>query len=211
MNTVRPSSASWRANVRTHRMPSGSSPFTGSSSTSTDGSPSIAAAMPRRCPMPSEKRPARWPATESSPTSSSTSPTRVVGMPLLAASHRRWSRAERPGWTACASSSAPISRSGTGELRVAVAVDLHVAGRRGVEPEDHAHRGGLAGAVGAEEAGDAARLDGEVDAVDRDLGAESLGESPGADAERGTVCRRHASTLPRHRRPAHRGATLADP
>ena len=38
-----------------------------------------------------------------------------AGMPLLAASQRRWLRAERPGCTAFASSSAPTSRSGAGE------------------------------------------------------------------------------------------------
>src|SRR6478752_487149 len=36
-------------------------------------------------------------------------------MPLDAASHRRWSRADLPGWMACASRSAPISRSGAGD------------------------------------------------------------------------------------------------
>jgi hypothetical protein len=50
---------------------------------------------------------------------------------------------------------------------------------------EHAQGGGLAGAVGAEEAEDLARLDGEVDApygFDRSVAAaEGVGESGGAD------------------------------
>ncbi len=68
--------------------------------------------MPSRWPIPSENLPARRPATSASPTSPSTSSTRDRGMPLLAASARRWARALRPGWNALASSSAPTSRSG---------------------------------------------------------------------------------------------------
>ena len=41
-------------------IPSGSSPFTGSSSSNVDGSPSSAAAIPSRCPIPSENWPARF-------------------------------------------------------------------------------------------------------------------------------------------------------
>ena len=63
-NTVRPSPASFLHSVRTQRMPSGSRPFTGSSNSSTPGSPSRAAAMPRRWPIPSENLPTRLPATE---------------------------------------------------------------------------------------------------------------------------------------------------
>ena len=54
-NTVRPSAARSRSSSRIQRMPSGSRPLTGSSSIRTAGSPSSAAAMPSRCPMPSEK------------------------------------------------------------------------------------------------------------------------------------------------------------
>jgi len=49
-DTVRPSAASARSSVRIQRMPSGSSPLTGSSSTRVAGSPSSAAATPSRWP-----------------------------------------------------------------------------------------------------------------------------------------------------------------
>ncbi|OKI06796.1 hypothetical protein AMK13_15300 [Streptomyces sp. CB02056] len=110
--TVRPSAARSRRRVRIHWTPSGSSPLTGSSSSRTGGSPSRAAAMPRRCFMPSEKRPARRRAAVARPVSSSTSRTRRGPMPLVTARPSRWWRAERAGWTAPASSSAPTSRSG---------------------------------------------------------------------------------------------------
>ena len=45
--------------LRTQRMPSGSSPLTGSSKSRTPGSPSSAAAIPRRWPIPRENLPAR--------------------------------------------------------------------------------------------------------------------------------------------------------
>lgn len=61
--TVRPSDASIFIRLRTQRMPSGSSPLTGSSKSSTCGSPSSAPAMPSRCPMPSEKPLDRFRAT----------------------------------------------------------------------------------------------------------------------------------------------------
>ena len=95
---ARPSAASPRRYPRIHRIPSGSRPFTGSSKISTGGSPSIAAAMPSRCRMPSENPPARLRAAEVSPTWSRTSPTRRAGRPLLCAIHSRWSLARRPGW-----------------------------------------------------------------------------------------------------------------
>ncbi|SHS52454.1 Protein of uncharacterised function (DUF1602) [Mycobacteroides abscessus subsp. abscessus] len=78
-------------------MPSGSRPLTGSSNSSTLGSPSSATAMPNRCDMPSEKVPAWRLATSVSPTISSTSSTRWAEMSLAAAIHRRWLRAERLG------------------------------------------------------------------------------------------------------------------
>src|SRR5262249_18384987 len=52
-NTVRPCAARDFSRLRIQRTPSGSSPFTGSSSSSTAGSPSRAAATPRRCAIPS--------------------------------------------------------------------------------------------------------------------------------------------------------------
>ena len=54
ISTARPPAASARRKPRIHTMPSGSMPLNGSSSISTGGSPSMAAAMPSRCRMPSE-------------------------------------------------------------------------------------------------------------------------------------------------------------
>jgi hypothetical protein len=55
-----------------------------------------------------------------------------------------------------------------------LAVDQRGAARRRVEPEHDAHRGGLAGAVRAQEPGDDARLDGEGQVLDGDLLAVAL-------------------------------------
>jgi hypothetical protein len=89
MNTVRPSRAGRRTIVRTHLTPSGSRPLTGSSRISVAGSPSSAAAIPSRCPMPSEKPPTRRCATLLRPVISMTSFTRRTGMPCVAAIARR--------------------------------------------------------------------------------------------------------------------------
>ena len=87
--TVRPSAASPRSSDRIQRIPSVSRPFTGSSRITVRGSPSSAAAMPSRWPMPSEKPPARR-ATPPSPTASTTSSTRDRRMPQVWASASRW-------------------------------------------------------------------------------------------------------------------------
>src|SRR5580658_4657031 len=63
-STVRPSAARPRRKWRTHRMPSGSRPLTGSSNSKTRGSPSRAPAIPSRWVIPSEYLPARWLAAE---------------------------------------------------------------------------------------------------------------------------------------------------
>ena len=162
-------------------MPSGSRPLTGSSKSRIPGSPSSAPAMPRRCPMPSEYFPARRSATPVSPTTSSTSSTRAAGMSLVLARQRRWLRALRPGWKALASSSAPTSRSGQREVPVGDAVHGGRSRVRHVEAEDHAHGGGLAGAVGAEEAGHEAGSDGEAEAVDGEGLAVALRQGFGDD------------------------------
>ncbi len=97
---VRPSAASALSRLRIHKMPSGSSPFTGSSRINVPGSPSNADAMPSRWPMPSENPPARLPATSVRPTRSMTSCTRRLEMPVVAARASRWLRADRPVWIA---------------------------------------------------------------------------------------------------------------
>jgi hypothetical protein len=70
-------------------MPSGSRPLTGSSRITTSGSPRRAEAIPSRSPMPSENRPARFFATDSRPTSSINSSTRLRAIPRVCASASR--------------------------------------------------------------------------------------------------------------------------
>ena len=89
-NTVRPSAASAFIRLRIHKIPSGSSPLTGSSNMSTAGSPSRVPAMPSRCDMPRENPLVRLRATSVRPTSSSTSPTRRLGRLLVWARQSRW-------------------------------------------------------------------------------------------------------------------------
>lgn len=110
--TVRPCSARDPSRLRIHSTPSGSRPLTGSSRMRVAGSPSSAAAMPRRWPMPSEKPLIRLWATVFSPAGSRTCSTRPRGMPWVWASAMRWLKAVRPGWTERASRSAPTSVSG---------------------------------------------------------------------------------------------------
>lgn len=96
-STVLPSEASRCMKVRIQTMPSGSRPFTGSSKSSTSGSPSRAPAIPSRWDMPREKAPARLFATEVRPTISSALSTLDFGSLLEAAIQARWARAERFG------------------------------------------------------------------------------------------------------------------
>ena len=117
MNTVRPSLASWRQVSRTQITPSGSRPLTGSSKIKTSGSPSSAAAIPRRWPMPREKPLTRLLATALRPVNSSTSSTRRVGIPFESASCLRWARAVREPCRPLASSRAPTSVSGAARSR----------------------------------------------------------------------------------------------
>ena len=89
-NTVRPSAASAFIRFLIHKMPSGSSPLTGSSNISICGSPSSVAAMPSRWLMPRENPLDRLRATSLRPTSSSTSPTRLAGRLFVCARHSKW-------------------------------------------------------------------------------------------------------------------------
>ncbi len=77
-----------------------------------------------------------------------------------------------------------------GQVAVVAAVNRRRAPLRPVQAEDQPHGGGLAGAVGPEEAGDLTRGDGERQVIDRRLVAVTLGEvtcfdhvnsSPGRD------------------------------
>ena len=95
--TVQPSRARPLSRLRTQRTPSGSSPLTGSSKRRTSGSPSRAAAMPRRWVIARGNVPAWRRLTEVSPVISSTSPTRARGMLFVWASICRVRAGASPG------------------------------------------------------------------------------------------------------------------
>ena len=179
-------------------MPSGSRPLTGSSKRSTPGSPSSAPAMPSRWPMPSEYLPARRSATAVSPTRSRTSSTRPSGISLV------WARIAG-GCGRCGRGGTPWHRAGrrprgaASAARRSGAVHHGAPGIGRVEAHDHAHGGRLAGAVGAEEAGDDTRGDREAEVVDRQGLAVALRQSVGDDHDAGSFrgpCRPQSQHAP---------------
>ena len=173
-----PPARRWRSGCSTRRISAicgGSSPSVGSSSTSSSGRPSMACAMASRCFMPwlyvldlavdrvaeagdlqrlvEAGRPppaARWPASTA----------------------RRFSRPDRCGRKPGPSTSAP-SRDSTGAPGTSrwPKTSISPRGRPG-QPHQHPQRGGLAGAVRAEQADHLSALDGEVD---RGHGDEPVG------------------------------------
>ena len=184
-STVRPSSARPADRPRSQWTPSGSRPLAGSSRIRTSGSPSRAAASPRRWRMPSEKPPTRRRPAAASPTCSSD----LVG----AAAGRARPRRRGPGGGRGPAAGVEAARlqhgadlaGRVGELAVGPAVDGGGAGGRGDQAEQHAQGGRLAGAVGAEEAGDRPLVDLEVEVVDGEHVAEALGEPVHADRGHG--------------------------
>ena len=110
-------------------------------------------------------------------TTSSMSSTRLAGRPMVCAARVRISRPVRPACWAEASSRTPTSRPGLGRSVNRRPSDGGGAGGRLGEADHHPHGRGLAGAVGAEETGDAAGSGGEGDVVDGDGGAVAFGES----------------------------------
>ena len=203
-STVPPRSAKPRRRPRIQRMPSGSRPLAGSSRISTSGSPSSAWAKPRRWRMPSEYWPTRLRAAVSSrPTSSSSSSTRCGRH-----AHRLGGDGERlaaaaPGVLRRGVEQDADATARVRQVAVAPAEDLGVAAVGLGEADEHPHRGGLAGAVGAEEARDGARLAAERDVGDDGASAELLGECLGFD---------HVGRLAAGRACDHGpGATLVEP
>ena len=163
-------------------MPSGSRPLTGSSNIRIAGSPSSAAAMPSRWPMPRENPPARLPATcGQADQLQHLVDARRGGCrwsaPGTAGGCRRCGRRARP-WP-------PAARRprAAGTARRPYALPFTVTEPRvgPVQAEDQPHGGRLAGAVRAEEPGDLAGLDGEGQVVDGELVAVPLGEAPCLD------------------------------
>ena len=176
-NTTRPSAASDRIRLRIHKMPSGSSPFTGSSNISTCGSPSSAAAMPSRWLMPSENPLDRFPATLGQP----------HDVQHLAHPPRRDAVGLRQAEQVVPRTAAPVGRPRVnqradlphraGRLAVRPPVDRDRPRGRPVQAQDQPHRGGLARPVRAQETGHQARPDDEAEIVDRERPLVSLGQS----------------------------------
>ena len=181
-NTVRPCAASSRSRPRSQRMPSGSSPLSGSSKISTPGSPSSAPARLSRWRMPSENPPTRRPATSASPTRPRTSSTRRRGRPVAVAMTRRCWAALRPGVEAVAVQGGADLADRVGQLAVGQAADGRRPGRRRGEAEQDAQRGGLAGSVRPEESGHLAGLDVEGQVIDGQDRSVALGEILEADS-----------------------------
>ena len=155
-----------RRKSRSQRMPCGSRPFAGSSSTSTAGR--RAAPRPGRAAgacRASTRRPGGRP-RRSSATSSSSSPTRCLADP----------RGLREGAQVVAAAAARVQHPAVEqradrarrvvELPVGAAVDRRGAAGRVDEPEQHPQRRRLAGAVGPEEADDVPALDAERQVLD---------------------------------------------
>ena len=107
---------------------------------------------------------------------SSTCATRRRLIPAAVAMTRRCSMALRPGWKQSLSSAAPTAAGRVGQVAVADAVDGGGPAVRGRQPEQHPQRGGLARAVGPQEAGDPAGPDLEAQAVNGGDSPVPLGE-----------------------------------
>ena len=106
---------------------------------------------------------------------------RVRGMPLLAASQRRWLRAVRPGCSARASSSAPTSRSGAADSAYErpFTVTLPAVGRS--SPSTMRIVVDLPAPFGPRKPVTRPGSTAKLRPVDGDLGAVGLGESAGDD------------------------------
>src|SRR5699024_380129 len=95
-------------------------------------------------------------------------------------------------------------------LGIGLAIDRDPAGGGLAQAHDHPHRGGLAGAVRAEETGDAAGVDGEADAAHSGLVAVAFGEILRLDHADPSVCwwspNSTAVGAADTRRPRHRSA-----
>ena len=172
MRMALPRSASTRSNSRSSTRARGSSPAAGSSSTSTGGSWTSARARLTRCFMP----------FDSARRNLSRMPFRLVNCSTESTTASRFGAAQvvRPGEKVEVFVDRHVAVRGQGvghEADVAAgllrivdqrhAVDVRVAVGRIVERGQDAHRRGLAGAVGTDEAEDVAGGELERDVVDR--------------------------------------------
>ena len=132
--------------------------------------------------MPSEYWPTRRRAAASSrPTSSSSVSTRCAGHAHGPGGDGERLAAAAPGVLRRGVEQDPDAPAGVRQVAVAPAEDQGLAAVGLGEADEHPHRGGLAGAVGAEEARDGARLAAERDVGDDRASAASLGECFGVD------------------------------
>ena len=175
--TVRPASAWLRRNVRSQCTPSGSRPLVGSSRTSTDGFAQQGGGQAEALTH------AEGEAADAAAgvLGHADLGQRVVD-PLRRQSRGGGEDAQvvdrpAPGVKARRLQHGAHLAGGFVEVDVAAAVERGAAGGRGDEAEQHPQRGGLAGAVRAEEPGDGAGLQLEGQVVDGGDGAEAFGET----------------------------------
>ena len=173
-------------------MPSGSRPFAGSSRISTPGSPSMAAASCSRCRIPRLNPPTRRSAASSRPTWCSVAATRAASMPAGEREHAQVVACRAGGVEAGRLERSTDDAHGRGDPVVGPAADRRRAGGGGDETEQAAQRGGLAGAVRPEEAGDPSGLHDEREVVDGEHLTEPLGQALDRDGESAA----HTRTLP---------------
>ena len=181
--TVRPSDTSDVIMSRMSSMPAGSRPFMGSSRMSSWGSPSRQAATPSRWRMPMEYFDTLSSARCRMPTRS-----RAGAMRPLAAGSRaaaricRFWRPVRWPWKRGSSTIAPTRARATITVsRDGVAEKEHCAGIGVGQAQQHSDQRGLAGTIRPEVAEGAAAGNEELDVVDGDVLAESLGQPVGLD------------------------------
>ena len=133
--------------------------------------------------MPRENPPVRWFAADSRPTSASTSSTRGGGDAAGGGSGPEVVAGGVAGVHAAGVEDGADEAGRLAEVGVADAAVADVAVVGAGEPDHHPHGGGLAGAVGADEAGDPAGGHGEAEVVDGDAVAVGLGEGVDGDHE----------------------------
>ena len=193
--------------LRIQWIPSGSSPFTGSSIMTVVGSPSSAVAMPSRCPMPSENCPARLlgdiveaDEIDQLVDTALRNPVRLrQGEQMVVRRPARMHRArfeERADF---------VQRCG--EVAVVLAVDGHVAGCRRIKAENRAASSSTFPSRSAQKPRDDARLDAERQVVDRALRAVVLGQVL-RDDHSVTVSGRRLEASERHLTGVQSGASL---
>ena len=203
-STVPPRSAKSRSRPRIQRMPSGSRPLAGSSRIRTSGSPSSAWAKPEA--LAHAERVLADPPPGRRLVEADELQQRVDALRRHA--HGLGGDGERlaaaaPGVLGGRVEQDADAPAGVRQVAVAPAEDPGLAAVGLGEADEHPHRGGLAGAVGAEEARDGARLAAEGDVRDDGAPAELLGESVGFDHAGRLAARRVCNHGPR--------ATLAEP